>query len=94
MTQQTSNHHTSPHGARNIRFSKKLQKLAPAKKKLDEQRKNLQIKGGHRLTSSLKLKHNQITFDHEKGHIVDFQTFLKAIALFRSRKKVMGKFQF
>lgn len=91
MTQdeRKNNHH---HGAvRNVRFSRKLQKLAPAKRRLDEQRRDLQIRGGHRLTSSLKMKSNQISFDHERGHILDLQAFLRVIAIFKPQKKVMGK---
>lgn len=85
-------HHTpsaSPY--RNRRFTSKLQKLAPAKKRLDEQRRDLQIKGGHRLTSSLKMKHNQIQFDYQEGQIVDLDSFLAVLAIFKPRKKVMGK---
>lgn len=91
MTQQISGHRPPGSPYRNRRFTTKLQKLAPAKKKIEEQRRDLQIKGGHRLTSSLKMKHNQIQFDYAEGQIVDIESFLAVLAIFKPRKKVMGK---
>lgn len=61
------------------------------RKKIARTRRKVQLKGGHRVTESLRIKPNRLFFDHTAGHIVDRRKWLKSVYSFGPKVKVIGE---
>ncbi|KAH9402526.1 1-phosphatidylinositol 4,5-bisphosphate phosphodiesterase delta-4 [Tyrophagus putrescentiae] len=63
------------------------------RKKIARTRRKVQLKGGHRVTESLRIKPNRLFFDHTAGHIVDRRKWLKSVYSFGPKVKVIGQIE-